>query len=145
MAVTAKYYGKFIQSLLAGEIDLDTATVKVMICNASYVPDQDTHRYKSDVTNEVTGAGYTAGGATVGAVTTSYDSGSNVTSFDGADVAISTVTFSNGRYAVLYVSTGSDATSPLIGYIDFGENKSLSAGNLAIVWDALGIGAVAVA
>lgn len=44
------------------EIDFDTDTIKAMLCAAGYTPDLDAHDYKNDVTNEVTGTGYTAGG-----------------------------------------------------------------------------------
>lgn len=51
------------------EIDYDTDAIKAMLATSSYVPNLDTHAYKSDVTNEVVGAGYTAGGATLGTKT----------------------------------------------------------------------------
>jgi hypothetical protein len=55
MAVTALVYGGFLQSLANKEIDLDTDVLKVMLCTSTYTPNQDTHKYKSSVTNEVTG------------------------------------------------------------------------------------------
>ena len=62
MAVTAAWYGKAMLSILNKEVDLDTDTLKVMLCTSTYTPNQDTHQYKSDVTNEVSGTGYTATG-----------------------------------------------------------------------------------
>lgn len=141
---TAKFYSKFFQSLLNKEINLTSDTIKLMICTSSYTPDQDNHRYKSDVTNEVSGAGYTAGGATVTSMAVSYDSASNTLSFDAADVnwPASTIT---GRWAVLYDSTpATDATRPLIGYVDFGSNMSSVAANFGVVWATNGIGAVTI-
>jgi hypothetical protein len=139
MAVTALLYGGFLQSLANKEIDLDTDVIKVMLCTSAYVPNQDTHRYKSSVTNEVTGTGYTAAGATLTSVAVTYTAGTNTLMFDAADTswAASTIT---ARYAVIYDSTpATDATRPLIGYVDFGADVSSTAAAFTITWDAAGI------
>lgn len=149
MAVSAKYYGLFFKSVFNKEIDLDSDTIKVMLCTSSYTPDQDTHQYKDDVTNEVSGTGYTAGGATISGMSVSYNTSTNVLSFDGSDVSWTGATLVGAnapRYAVLYDSTpGSDATRPLIGYVDFGDDSyAPNGGTLAIAWNASGIGSVTV-
>lgn len=139
MAVTAALYGGFLQSLAAKQIDLGSDTLKVLLCTSSYTPDQDAHRYKNAVTGEVTGTGYTAGGATLTGVTVAYDAPSNTLTLDADDVTwpASTIT---ARYAVIYDSTPStDATRPLIAYVDFGEDVTSSAGDFAITWDAAGV------
>jgi len=138
MAVTAKMYGNALLKALNKEVDWDTDTIKVMLCTSSYVPNQDTHVYKSDVTNEVTGTGYIAGGATLASKTIGYTGATNVIKLDGDDVvwAASTIT---ARYAVIYDSTGVDATSVLLGYVDFGADQTSSAGNFTITWDSAGI------
>lgn len=139
MAVTALLYGNFLKSLANKEIDLDTDAIKVMLCTSTYVPNQDTHQYKSSVTNEVTGTGYTAGGATLTSVAVTYTAGTNTLMFDAADAswAASTIT---ARYAVIYDSTpATDATRPLIGYVDFGADVSSTAAAFTITWDAAGI------
>lgn len=53
-------------------IDLLSDTLKCMLLTSSYTPNLDTHKYKSDLTNEITGTGYTAGGATLGSPTLTY-------------------------------------------------------------------------
>lgn len=149
MAISAKFYGLFFKSLCNKEIDLDSDVIKLMLCNSSYVPNQDTHQYKSSVTNEVSGTGYVAGGATVTPITVAYDTGTNTLSFDAPDVSWSGATLIGGnapRIAVLYDSSpASDATRPLIGYIDFGDDSyAPNGGTLTIAWNASGIGAVTV-
>lgn len=139
MAVTAKVYGKFLTSLGNKEVDLDSDTLKVMLCTSSYTPDQDTHQYKSSVTNEVTGTGYTAGGATLASVTVNYDAASNTYTLDAADTTWSTATIT-ARYAVIYdASPGSDATRPLICYQDFGADVVASGGTFTATWNASGL------
>lgn len=126
MAVTSKMYGPALQSLVAGEINFAGSTVKAMLCTSTYTPNQDTHRYKSSVTNETTGTGYTAGGVTLASKVVSYDSASNTLSLDANDPTWPGATFSF-RYLVFYVDTGTASTSPLLSYVDFETTQSVTA------------------
>ena len=139
MAVTAKLYGKALQSAFSKEIDWDADVIKVMLCTSAYTPDQDTHQYKSSVTNEASGTGYVAGGAILAASAPSYTAGTNTLVLDAADTAWTGSTIT-ARYAVIYNSSpGTDATRPLIAYVDFGADVSTTAGTFTITWDAAGI------
>ncbi|AKJ72192.1 hypothetical protein TPA4_27 [Tsukamurella phage TPA4] len=150
MAITAKYFSGFFISALNKEIDLDSDVIKVSLHTSAMAPNQDTWRYRSSLTNEVSGSGYTAGGATMTGVAVSYNATTNVLSFTGNNVSWPAATLIGAnapRYAVLYDSSpGTDATRPLIGYIDFGsDDYAPNGGTLTIQWDAAGIGAVTVA
>jgi hypothetical protein len=143
--MASKMYGQFLLKALNKEVDFDSDTVKVMLVGSSYTPNQDTHVYKSDVTGEVTGTGYTAGGATLASKTITYDAANNVIVLDAADTtwANSTIT---ARYAVIYDDAGaSDAAKVLLGYVDFGADQSSTNGNFALTWDATGIFRITVA
>ena len=143
--MASKLYGNFLLKALNKEIDFDSDTIKVALVSSSYTPDQDAHDYFNDVsTYEVTGTGYTAGGATLASKTATYDSATNVVILDAADTtwASSTIT---ARYAVIYDSTGTSSTSPLIGYVDFGSDQSSTSGNFTITWDSTGIVRITVA
>lgn len=131
-------YNSFKKKIMDGSIDLDTDTIKVMLVTSSYTPDQDVHDFKDDVTNEVSGTGYTAGGATLANKTVTQDNVDNEGVFDADDVtwASSTIT---ARGAVIYKDTGVAATSPLICYIDFGSDKSSNNGNFTIQWNTEGV------
>lgn len=138
MAVSAKLYGSYHAKVANKEINWSSDTIKVALCTSTYVPNQDTHAYFSDVTNEVVGTGYTAGGATLASKTVTYTAATNTQTFDAADTswAASTIT---ARYAVVYDSTGTASTSALIGYVDFGADVVSSGGTFSITWDAAGI------
>lgn len=136
---TAKAYGGFLQSLANKEIDLDTDVIKVMLTTSAYTPDQDTHRYKSSVTNEVAGTGYTAGGATLTSVTVTYDAATNTLKFDAADTVWANSTITARRAVVYDSSPATDATRPLICWIDFDADTSSTAAAFTIAWDAAGI------
>lgn len=127
-------YNSFRTSRLDGSApDLTGDTIKVMLVTSGYTP-LATHEFRSSVTNEVVGAGYTAGGATLASKTLT---GTTTVTFDAADVNwIGTIT---ARGAVLYHDTGNAATDRLITYIDFGSDQISVNGNFTIQWNALGI------
>lgn len=92
MAITAKWYGMALLSILGGateaearKIDWLSDTIKVMLTTGDYIPDQDTHQFKSSVTNEVVGDGYTAGGVTLANKTISYTASTNTVMLDADD------------------------------------------------------------
>lgn len=142
----SKLYGQFLSQALNKEIDWDTDTIKVALLTNSYTPDQDAHNYLDDVVaNEVSGTGYTAGGNTLANKTNTYNSGTNVIVLDADDTTWSSSTIT-ARYAVVYDATpATNATRPLIGYVDFGSDQSSSNGNFTITWDATGIVRITVA
>lgn len=121
------------RSNTAGGVDLDTDTIKIMLVTSTYVPNFGTHVYKSDVTNEVASANYTAGGAALANKLVVQDTPGGRSYFDADDVSWVNVTFTC-RGAVIYKDTGNAATSPLICYLDFVVDKTVSAGTFSIVW-----------
>jgi hypothetical protein len=134
-------YNRFKQGILAGDYDLDNAAVevKVALVTSSYTPDIDTHEDYADITNEVAnGNGYTTGGVVLAnkAVTKDTTDDEGVFDADNAAWTDSTIT---ARGAVVYVDTGTDSTSILIAYFDFGEDKVSSSGTFTIAWNAEGI------
>lgn len=144
--MASKLYGQFLQQALNKEIDWDTDTIKVALLTNSYTPDQDAHNYFDDVSSfEVTGTGYTQGGNTLANKTNTYNSATNVIVLDADDTTWSSSTIT-ARYAVVYDATpATNATKPLIGYVDFGSDQSSSNGNFTITWDATGIVRITVA
>jgi len=100
------------------------------------------------VTNEVSGTNYTAGGAALGSVTLGLadNSGTVATAFlDFADTTWASSTITNARVAVIYnatlttAGTGGDvghAAYPTVCVLDFGGDKSSSAGDFTIQYPA---------
>jgi len=132
MAVTCKWYGSAILKAFNKEIDAGSDTIKVMLTTSTYVPNQDTDDYQNDVTNEVAGAGYAAGGGTLVNCNVTFDAATNEVRFVADDLvwAASTIT---ARNAVIYDSTpGVAASNPLIIYIDFGADVTSTADNFTL-------------
>lgn len=115
-------FNSAVRDIMTGAIDLDTDTFKVMLVTSTYTPNKDTHTKRSDVTNEVSGTGYTAGGtactATVAAVDTTNDR--VVLTLASVNWPSSTIT---ARGAVYYKSRGgASSADELLYYDDFGAD-----------------------
>ncbi len=106
MAVTAKIYGLALRSMLEKEIDWDTDSIKAMLCTSTYVP----------------------GGIAVPTRGFSYNTATNALTLTGGNLAFGTLTVTGIRYVIFYNNTpATDATRPLIGYMDLGADQSPSA------------------
>lgn len=144
----ALWYGKSLQgqwgTTAAQRIDWVTDTIKVLLATSTYSPNQDTHQFKSDITNEITGTGYTAGGVTLGTKSVTYDTTTNEARLIAANAQWTTATFT-ARYGIVYKDTGVAGTSPLVSLIDFGSDQSVSSGTFTIAWDATGVAKVTAA
>lgn len=138
MATTTVIYNSYKLNTLDAAIDLANDTIKVALLTSSYTPDIDTHAFFDDLTNEVSGTGYTTGGMALAGKTTTQDNTDNEGVFDANDLTWSTSTIT-ARYAVIYKDTGTPSTSPLICYIDFGENFASASGNFTLSWNSEGI------
>ena len=131
-------YNNYKELALNGGINLSNDTIKCALVTSAYTPDADAHDFFDDITNEVGASGtYAAGGVTL-TVTVSQDNTDNEGVMDATDVAFTTATIT-ARAAIIYKFTGTAGTSPLIAYIDFGADKSSSAGTFTISWNSEGI------
>lgn len=131
-------YNSFKQKIMDGSIDLDNDTIKVALVTSSYTPSEDNDDFFDDVTNEVSGTGYTGGGATLANKTVTKDNTDNEGVFDADDASWPSSTIT-ARGAVIYKSTGVASTSPLICYVDFSTDKTSTGGTFLLSWAAEGI------
>lgn len=112
-------------------VNFSADTIKLMLLASGYTPDRAAHVFQSDLTSEVTGTNYSAGGLTLAGITAAI--AANILHVDADDVTIaqSASGFTTARYAVLVKSTGVAATSPLICYADLGGNVGNVVGPLS--------------
>lgn len=121
-------------------IDVLADTIKTSLITNSATPNFDTDAGYS-ATNEVSGTGYTAGGAAVANDTITVSSGTLI--YDGDDVSWTTATFSSARAARGYDDTITTPTAdPLLWLTNFGADFAVSAGTFTIQWAAGGIWAI---
>jgi hypothetical protein len=129
--VNSFIFNRLIELWVKGQIDFDTDTIKVLLTTDAYVPNKDTHDFRDDVTNEITGTGYTAGGITV-SVTVTRDDANDRVDITFASVNWPTATFT-ARKAVYYKSRGgASSADELILVKDFGSNVSKVAQTFAL-------------
>lgn len=142
MAITQAMATSFKAEVLLGVHDFRVTsgdTFKLALYTSSATLDATTTAYSA--TNEVSGTGYTAGGGTLtnlgGAVT------SGTTGYiDFSDLTFSTATIT-ARGAVIYNTTpsalsnaGGTLTNPAVAVLDFGSDKTSTAGDFTIVFPA---------
>lgn len=114
-------FDSFFTDIGAGNIVPATDTFYVMLVTSTYTPSKGTHTKRSDITNEVVGTGYTAGGQ-VDTVAVATNTTSHVWSFTPATSTWSGATIT-ARGAVIYKRRGGLATADnLVCFEDFGAD-----------------------
>ncbi len=121
-----------------GNIDWVNDTIKIALLTSAYTPNKDDHDDFADLTNEISGTGYTAGGETLANAAVNIDDANDRSELDADDVIWTVATFT-ARYGVIYKNTGTPGTSTLIALIDFLTDKSPAGSDLIIFWNAEGI------
>lgn len=138
LSATAYNYGK--KEFFTGNIDFDSDTLKCALMTSAYTPDIDADHYWGTVSgSEVVGTGYTASGATLANVSATMDATNDRAYLDADDPSWTSATLTDLRYAVIWKATTDPATSLLIGFINFGANKTLTDGTFTITLSAAGV------
>lgn len=116
--------------LATGAVDFDTHSFKIMLLTASYTPNK-AHSKRSDLTNQVSGTGYTAGGQAITVASVTRSTGTT-------SVAWNTVTWSSANsfsaaYGAIYRDRGGAASADeLVAVLDFGGAVAASGGNYVL-------------
>lgn len=128
-------YNRLKYNLMKKIVDLGVDTINVMLLTSSHAFNAD-HNVKADIdANEISGTGYTAGGESLANKTVTQDDTNDRAVFDADDMTWSSATFT-ARHAALNDVT---ATNNLLCSIDFGADKSVTAGTFTIQWASAGI------
>ena len=132
MAISQAMATSFKVQILGGDFDFSSGTgqvFKIALFTSAATLGAATTAYAT--TNEVSGAGYTAGGNTL--TISANPASSGTTAFlDFADTTWSSATIT-ARGALIYQSGG---TNPAIAVLDFGSDKTSTAGDFTIVFPA---------
>lgn len=135
MAFSGNYMcTSFKQELLVGSHNFTASTgdtFKLAMYTNSASFDASTTDYTA--TNEVSGTGYSAGGGTLTNVTPTTSGTTALTDFADLTFSSSTIT---ARGALIYNTTtgGGTGTTDTVIVLDFGSDKSSSAGDFTIVF-----------
>jgi hypothetical protein len=131
-------YDSYLDDVMAGNI-AKADTYGVMLVTSAYAPNQTTHTKRSDVTNEVTGTGYTAGGQTiVPTFTKDTTNHKMIVTFPAITWPSSTIT---ARRAVYYKKRGgSSSADEIIAQDDFVSDVVTTAGTFSLGATVLNVG-----
>lgn len=131
-------FNRMLELWARGSIDFDTDVFRRSLHTSVYAENKDTHDFFDDVTNEVSGTGYTAGGA-VTSVTVTLD-----TANDRVDIVFGTTTWPSStitaRKAVVRKARGGAASADELIYVnDFGSDISTTSGTFTANADTVRI------
>ncbi len=101
-------YGKAKQSLLNGEFNISSDSLKVLLVTDSYVPSQNTDQFVSNIS-----------GSYIKERTSSLTNVTNILGvIDADDVTVAQYSGLAFKALVIYKDSGTDSTSRLLAYID---------------------------
>ena len=126
MANTLYDYAR--QRFLEGQINWMTDTVKVLLVDSgAYTVQTGVHQYLSDIPTSAR----IAGPVTLQSKTTTGGAA------DAADVTFPAVSGASLEAIIIYIDSGSEATSPLIAYIDTATDLPITpnGGDIIVTWD----------
>lgn len=133
MAISQAMVTSFKVGILDGTFDFSSGTgqvFKIALFTSAATLDATTTAYA--VTNEVVGTNYVAGGNTLTISANPVSSGT--TAFlDFADTTWANATIT-ARGALIYLANG--GTNPAVAVLDFGSDKTSTAGDFTIVFPA---------
>lgn len=121
-------YDKARQRFLEAQINWMTDTVKaILVDTGAYTPQTAIHEYLADIPLSARIAGpvtLTAKATTGGAA-------------DAADSTFTSVSGPSIEAIVIYIDTGTEATSPLVAYIDTATGLPITpnGGDIIVTWD----------
>lgn len=126
MANTLYDYGR--QRFLEGQFNWMTDTIKVLLVDTgAYTPQTAVHQYLADipVSSRIAGPVTLTSKSTTGGAA------------DAADCTFTSVTGSSIEAIIIYKDTGTEATSPLIAYIDTATGLPITpnGGDIIVTWD----------
>lgn len=116
------------QRFLEAQINWMTNTIKVILVDTgAYTPQTAVHQYLADIpiSARVAGPVTLTGKTTTGGAA------------DAADVTFVSVSGSSIEAIVIYIDSGSEATSPLLAYIDTATGLPITpnGGDIIVTWD----------
>ncbi len=126
------FYDSFWDDLMKSNVVPSTDTVYGMLTTSSYTPSKSAHAKRSDVTNEVSGTGYTAGGQALSITLTAASGNSDLELVNMADVSWTTATIT-AAYLVAYKHRGGASSADnLYWVVDFGGSFTSTAGTFTV-------------
>ena len=129
-------YDRFKLHLGNDTIDLENDVFKCALLTDSHIPSAGYQIFTDVSSNEVSGAGYTAGGVQL--TNTSWSEAGGIAYFDANNIQWSNATFT-ARYAVIYDDTTTFPSDVLMCMYDLNQNQFINKGTLTLTLHSQGI------
>ncbi len=116
-----------------------TSDIRGVFATSSWVPNQDTHDFRDDITNVVTGTNLTATGLAIPNEAVVIDGTANTISLDGDSISQAGVTATGiAGIGLCQIKGGLSSADPLFGYGILGSPISPAGETLVVTPDARG-------
>lgn len=138
MSITSHVYTLALSKAAQNTLFTTSWSADTIMCalTSGYTPAQDTDSFWSTPqANEITGTGYSAGGVALSGKSVGGVTGTHEIPLIASSASWTSASFS-ATYAVVYRSTGTAGTSPLIAWVNFGGTETVSSGTFTINFDA---------
>jgi hypothetical protein len=122
-------YNSVLTDAVNADLDFAVDSFKMMLVTSSYSASKSAHAKRSSVTNEITGTGYTAGGAAT-TCTISDDTNKKILTFSA--VSWSSATFTTAAAVIFKARGGASSADELIAYIDFNGDVVSTGGTFSV-------------
>lgn len=108
-------------------------TYKVMLVSNAYTPNKDSDDFINDASAaQISSAGYTAGGETLVNPAWTVDNANDRVDFTADTVSLTGITAASVRHAVVFLDTGTPATSAIIKVITLASDQAANNANITL-------------
>ena len=126
-------YTSVLRAALTGSVNFGSDTFWAMLTTSAYTPNKDTHDFRNDVTDEITGTGYTADGKVIAATVAAVDTANDDVEISFGPVQWTGLSATGIRQMVVYKRRGGAASADELVYChDFDVDTTVTAGTLDV-------------
>ena len=122
-------YNSVLTDVVNADLDFAVDSFKMMLVTSSYSASKSAHAKRSSVTNEISGTGYTAGGAAT-TCTISDDTNKKILTFSA--VSWSSATFTAAAAVIFKARGGAASADELVAFIDFNGDVVSTGGTFSV-------------
>lgn len=122
-------YNSVLTDVVNADLDFAVDSFKMMLVTSSYSASKSAHAKRSSVTNEISGTGYTAGGAAT-TCTISDDTNKKILTFSA--VSWSSATFTAAAAVIFKARGGAASADELVAFIDFNGDVVSAGGTFSV-------------
>jgi hypothetical protein len=133
MSTTVNTYNSVMNNQSRARFNFATDDFFAMLTTADYVPDTDAHAFRSDVTDEISGTGYSEGGKTIPVSIEAIDAGNDRMDITIGPVSWTGLTADGVRRMVVYKRRGGPPSSDeLVFCLSFPSDVNLVSATLTV-------------